>query len=438
MDAREAAARGVCATLRSRGHRAYLAGGCVRDLLLGAKPGDYDVATDATPEEVATIFPRTAGVGAAFGVMLVLLAEGPVEVATFRTDGAYLDGRRPSTVRFCDAEEDARRRDFTINAMFLDPETDTVLDYVGGRADLEAGIIRAVGDPMLRFEEDHLRLLRAVRFAARLNYRIEAVTLDAIRALAGRIHRTSAERIRDELLKMLTHPSAPESLRLLDETGLLKEVLPEVDSMKGVRQPPEHHPEGDVFVHTLLVMGVLNQPSPALALGALLHDCGKPATFTETDRIRFYGHDEVGAEMASAVANRLKLSRRDVERVTWLVREHMHVAHVPGMRESKRKRFVRQEGFDELMELCRADCLASHGDLSLLRQILDYLATLGPEAASPLRLISGKDLIAMGHVPGPRFQSMLRAIEDAQLEGAFVTREEALAWLTDHYPANEA
>ncbi|MFM1920854.1 MAG: hypothetical protein RLZZ303_2488 [Candidatus Hydrogenedentota bacterium] len=431
MDAREAAARGICTRLTAAGHVAYLAGGCVRDLLLGVRPGDYDIATDASPEQVAALFERTAGVGAAFGVMLVLLPEGPFEVATFRWDGPYLDGRRPSEVRYATPEEDARRRDFTINAMFLDPATDTVLDFVGGKADIAARTLRAVGDPLRRFEEDHLRLLRAVRFAARLGYAIDSETWQAMVKLASRIRRTSAERVRDELSKMLTHPSVATALDLLDHSGLLVEVLPEVTAMKGVRQPPEFHPEGDVFVHTKLVMAALNRPSPALALGALLHDCGKPATFTETDRIRFHGHDEVGAQFAQAVCERLRLSTRDTEHVVWLVREHMHLAHVPGMRESKRKRFVRQKGFDDLLELCRADCVGSLGDLTLIRQVLDYLEALPPDAVKPHRILTGKDLIEAGYTPGPQFQSMLRDVEDAQLEGLLDSRDAALAWLAN-------
>lgn len=429
MDARETAARAICARLTAAGHVAYLAGGCVRDLLLGAPPEDYDIATDASPEQVAALFERTAGVGAAFGVMLVLLPEGPFEVATFRWDGPYLDGRRPSAVRYASPEEDARRRDFTMNAMFLDPATDTLLDFVGGKADLAAHTLRAVGDPMLRFEEDHLRLLRAVRFAARLGYTIDSETWQAMVKLAPRIRRTSAERVRDELFKMLTHPTVATALDLLDRSRLLAEVLPEVAAMKGVRQPPEYHPEGDVFVHTKLVMAALNRPSPALAFGALLHDCGKPATFTETDRIRFHGHDELGAKIARQVCERLRLSTRDTDHVVWLVREHMHLAHLPGMRESKRKRFVRQPGFDDLLELCRADCMGSFGDLSLIKQVLDYLEALPSDAVKPPRILTGKDLIEAGYTPGPEFQSMLRDVEDAQLEGLLESRKAALAWL---------
>lgn len=435
MDKREAAARGVCAKLRDAGHTAYFAGGCVRDLLLGVAPKDYDIATSATPGQVADVFPKAVGVGAAFGVMLLPLPEGDVEIATFRADGAYIDGRHPTDVRFTTPEEDAQRRDFTINALFLDPASDTIIDYVDGQADIKRKCIRAVGEAERRFEEDHLRLLRAVRFSARLGYTIEPGTLAAMRARRKRIHRTSAERIRDELLKMLTEGAASTALRLLDDSGLLEEVLPEVSLMKGVPQPPEYHPEGDVFVHTLLVQDRLNRPSPALALGALLHDCGKPSTYTVTDRIRFNRHDEVGAEMAMEVCNRLRMPRKDAAHVAWLVHEHMHLPHVPQMRESKRKRFVRQPGFDDLLELCRADCLASHGDLSTIGEILSYLEALPPEGAAPPRLITGEDLQALGYRPGPRFREILTAVEDAQLEGRLASRDEALAWTREHFPA---
>lgn len=433
MDKREAAAREVCAALHARGHVAYLAGGCVRDLMLGVPPLDYDVATSATPEEVAACFPRTAGVGAAFGVMLVMHGDAVFEVATFRSDGEYVDGRHPSEVHFTGPEEDARRRDFTINALFLNPANDEVLDYVGGRADIEAKVVRAVGEPMQRFQEDHLRLLRAVRFAARLGYAIDPNTFAAIKALKHRIRRTSAERIRDEILKMLTEGHASDALRLMDATGLLEEVLPEVAAMKNVPQPPEYHPEGDVFVHTLLMQDHLNRPTPALALAALLHDCGKPGTYTETDRIRFNGHDALGAEMAREVCKRLRMPNRESARIEWLVREHMHVAHIPGMKESKRKRFVREEGFDDLLELCRCDCLASHGDMRLIAEIVDYLAKLEPESARPPRLLNGNDLNAMGYPPGPGYKEILLALEDAQLEGRLKTREEAEAWVLKNY-----
>ncbi len=313
MNKRQAAAEQICSTLRRRGFRALLAGGCVRDMLLKTPPRDFDIATNARPFEVAQLFERTIDIGAAFGVQVVLLPEGPFEVATFRKDGPYHDGRHPCSVAFTGEEEDARRRDFTINALFYDPVDRKVLDYVGGLDDLRTGLVRAVGVPRERFEEDHLRLLRAIRFAARLGYAIERETYQAIRESAPRITSTSAERIRDELLKMLTEGGTRRAFEMLDDTGLLHQILPEVSAMKGVAQPPEFHPEGDVFTHTLLMLDLLNHPSAALALGVLLHDAGKPATQTRTDRIRFNDHDKAGAVIAREVCERLRLPRRDTE-----------------------------------------------------------------------------------------------------------------------------
>ncbi len=438
-DPRRAAALRICARLRKAGHRALLAGGCVRDELLGVTPKDYDVATDARPEQVAVLFERTVPIGAEFGVILVVFAEGLFEVTTFRRDGPYLDGRHPAGVEFCDEREDARRRDFTINALFLDPDRETrgedaVLDYVGGREDLKKGIVRAVGNPRARFEEDHLRLLRAVRFAARLGYAIDPATWDALCALALCVTTTSAERIRDELLKMLTEGAARRAFELLDASGLLKAVLPEISAMKGVEQPPEFHPEGDVFEHTLRMLDLLSSPTPTLALGALFHDVGKPFTQTFEDRIRFNNHEKCGAEIARAICRRLRLANDDTDRVTWLVDQHMRLAATPRMRESRRKRFVREEGFRELVELCRLDCLASHGDLETIAWVEDYLARLTPEAVRPPRLISGRDLIALGYRPGPLFTEILAAVEDAQLEDELHTPEEALAWTQARWP----
>ncbi|MBI1318146.1 MAG: HDIG domain-containing protein [Candidatus Hydrogenedens sp.] len=434
MDRQEAAARTLCKALRAAGHTAYLAGGCVRDRLLGVRPKDYDIATSAMPDEIANLFSRTVGVGAAFGVMLVITDAGPIEVATFRTDGAYSDGRRPESIAFADPEADASRRDFTINALFLDPETEAIIDYVGGREDLARGIIRTVGDAAARFGEDHLRLLRAIRFAARLGYEIEAGTAIALREKAASIVTTSAERIRDELVGMFTGPRPGRALHLLDEYGLLRHVLPEVAAMKGVEQPPEYHPEGDVFIHTALVLDALYQPSAALAFGALLHDVGKPSTITYEDRIRFNGHPEVGADMARRIARRLKFSNDESDRIVWLVAMHMRVACIPDMREAKRKRLVRTEGFDELLALCLADCRGSLGDVSTIAWILEYLAELPLEAARPPRLVNGSRLIELGYAPGPEFKAILAALEDAQLEGEIASVSEAERWLAAHYP----
>jgi poly(A) polymerase len=420
----EAAGR-ICETLRRAGHRALFAGGCVRDLLLGFSAKDYDVATSATPREVAALFDRTIHVGAAYGVTIVVLPEGQFEVTTFRADGPYADGRHPSFVEFRGEEEDARRRDFTINAMFFDPESRTVVDYVHGRDDLAARAIRTVGDPLARFAEDHLRLLRAVRFAGRLGFEIDPETFDAIRAMAHLVTTTSAERIRDELTKILTEGGARRALELMDETGLLEHVLPEIARMKGVEQPREFHPEGDVFMHTLILADMLQGSSPTLAFGALLHDVGKPATMTIEDRIRFSNHDKIGADIAEGVCKRLRMSNHDTERIVWLVDQHMRLAHAPQMRESKLKRFVREPGFDELLRLGRLDCKASHGDVSTIEWIENYVANIPPEAVRPAPLLNGDDLIKMGFTPGPLFKEILQAVEDAQLEGQIGTHDES-------------
>lgn len=434
MNKRQAAAEQICSTLRRHGFRALLAGGCVRDMLLKTPPRDFDIATNARPFEVAQLFERTIDIGAAFGVQVVLLPEGPFEVTTFRKDGPYHDGRHPCSVAFTGEEEDARRRDFTINALFYDPVDRKVLDYVGGLDDLRTGLVRAVGVPRERFEEDHLRLLRAIRFAARLRYAIERETYQAIRESAPRITSTSAERIRDELLKMLTEGGTRRAFEMLDDTGLLHQILPEVSAMKGVAQPPEFHPEGDVFTHTLLMLDLLNHPSAALALGVLLHDAGKPATQTRTDRIRFNDHDKAGAIIAREVCERLRLPRRDTERVVWLVAQHMRFQHIPKMRESKRKRTIRADGFEELKELCRIDCLASHGNLDTVVWVENYQAQLPPESLRPEPLVQGNDLIALGYPPGPLFSKILKHVEDLQLDGRLTTPDEARAFILAHWP----
>ncbi len=436
MNEREEAARRICARLRGAGFRALWAGGCVRDRLLGLEPKDYDIATNARVDEVGALFPRTAAVGAAFGVMLVLEPEGAFEVSTFRKDGPYLDGRHPSRVDFVDEREDALRRDFTVNALFLDPQHDRVLDYVGGLEDLHANLLRAVGDPVKRFEEDHLRLLRAVRFAARLGYAMDPATATAIRALAPLAARPSAERIRDEITKMLMEGHAGRAFRMLDDLGLLPAVLPEIAAMKGVEQPPEFHPEGDVFTHTLLMLEALHNPSLTLAYAVLLHDVGKPATQTFEDRIRFNFHDKVGARLAEEIGRRLRLSSAQIERIVWLVGQHMRLAFVPEMRESKRKRFARHEGFEELVELCRIDCLASGREAWEIDWIKAYLQQLVPEEARPRPLITGHHLIAMGFVPGALFREILSEVEDAQLDGSIHTPDEARAFVLGRWRPN--
>jgi len=442
----------IVRTLRERGHAAYLAGGCVRDLLLGREPADYDVATSATPDEVMQIFPETYAVGAQFGVVLVpdpnppqtptavkSYHAGMIEVATFRSDVSYSDGRHPDAVRYTESpEEDVQRRDFTINGMMLDPMTNQVLDYVGGQKDLKARLIRAIGDPEKRFSEDKLRMMRAVRFAARFGYAIDPSTFVAIQTLAPQIHQVSRERLREELTKMLTEGQASRAFRLLDETGLLREVLPEISAMKGVEQPPQFHPEGDVFVHTMLLLDNLPpNPSLTLAWGALLHDVGKPPTFrVAPDRIRFDGHVDVGVKMAEEICRRLRFSNDDTEQIAALVENHMRFAQAMQMKESTFKRFVRMRDFDEHLALHRLDCLSSHGDLSLYDFVREKLANMPPEVMRPAPLVTGDDLIALGLAPGPRFKEILSSIEDAQLEGRLKSREEALALLQQELNQN--
>ena len=411
----------------------------MRDMLLETPPKDYDIATSARPDDVAALFRRTVNVGAAFGVQKVLLAQGEFEVTTFRHDGPYEDGRHPTYVEFSSEQEDARRRDFTVNAMFYDPESDEVVDYVGGQDDLRAGIIRTVGDPHQRFEEDYLRLLRAIRFAARLDYEIEPETFAAIKDLAPKVQRTSKERIRDELTKMLIEGGARRAFELMDATGLLVQVLPEVAQMKGVEQPPEYHPEGDVWTHTLLLLEELDrlpEKTATLAYGSLLHDVGKPLTQTFEDRIRFNLHDKVGARISEDICKRLRFSNADTERVRWLVEQHMRLAAAPDMRASKLKRFVREPGFPELLELHRLDCLSSHRKLDIYEWLQHYIANLKPEETRPKPLLTGHDLIEMGYEPGPHFKEILGAVEDAQLEGALTTPEEARAFVARHRPLN--
>jgi len=423
--------------LRQRGFHAYLVGGCVRDLLLGHEPKDYDVATNATPEQVMEIFPETYAVGAQFGVVLVPGPQGDVEVATFRSDIGYSDGRHPDEVRFStDPREDVARRDFTVNGMLLDPVSNEVLDFVGGRRDLEAKIIRTIGDPKQRFAEDKLRMLRAVRFAARFGYTIEPTTFAAIEELADEIQVVSRERVRDELTRMLTEGRARRAFLLLDESGLLPEVVPEISAMKGVEQPPQFHPEGDVFVHTLLLLENLPVPcSPALAWGALLHDVGKPATFrVAPERIRFDGHVEVGVKMAQEICRRLRFSTDETEQVLALIDNHMRFGHATRMKESTLKKFLRMPHFDEHMALHRADCLASHGDLSTYEFAQKKLAAIPAEKMRPSPLVSGDDLIAAGYAPGPRFREILNAVEDAQLEGRLPSRDAALAFVKSEFP----
>ena len=456
----EAALR-IVETLRARKYEAYLAGGCVRDLLLGREPADYDVATSATPDVVLDLFPRTFAVGAHFGVVLVAPeakdAGFTTEVATFRSDLAYSDGRHPDAVRYTtSAEEDVQRRDFTINGLLLDPMRplrggslleecvrdpklfrSAVIDCVGGLADLDAGVVRAIGRPERRFEEDHLRMLRGVRFAARFEFELEAETQRAIRSLSARIHAVSQERVRDELTKMLTEGHARRAFELLDQTGLLAEVLPPIARMKGVEQPPQFHPEGDVWIHTLMLLEQLPPGcSMTLAWGALLHDVGKPATFRRApDRIRFDGHVEIGAAMAAKICLSFRFSNEETRQVLALVENHMRFMDAQRMKASTLKRFFRLDRFEEHLALHRMDCLAASGNLEHWEFVRERFSSMPEAIVRPKPLITGRELIAAGYAPGARFREMLRAAEDAQLEGSIATAEEALQLVRERFPS---
>jgi len=429
MSRREA--RAVAERLRAAGFEAWFAGGCVRDRLLGLPSGDVDIATSARPREVEALFPRTVAVGEAFGVVKVLVDGESFDVATFRRDVGIADGRHPAAVEPSSREEDVERRDFTINGLLEDPRTGEVVDLVGGLEDLRAGIVRAIGDPARRFEEDALRLLRGVRFAARLGFAIEPRTRAAMEACAPRLARISGERVRDELERMLVPPTRRDALELLDATGLLAVVLPEVRAMHGVEQPPDFHPEGDVWIHTCLVLEALpERPSFALALGALLHDVGKPPTFRRApDRIRFDGHVELGARMADAICRRLRTSNRDRDRVVALVRDHLIWMNVPRMRASRLRRLMAEPHFEELAALYRADVAGCHGRLHAWPYVEAMRERLAEEAAVPPPLLSGCDVLEAGVPEGPEVGAILREASDLQLEGELADREAALAWL---------
>lgn len=439
MTNKEAAARAIAARLREAGYTAYFAGGCVRDRLLGREPQDFDVATDAPATEVQQLFPKTVPVGVQFGVVIVLMDGEAVEVATFRSDSIYVDGRHPASVHFSSPVEDAQRRDFTINGMFLDPVTGAVIDYVGGQDDLRAGIIRAIGDPQARISEDRLRMLRAVRFAARLQFGIEPATFAAIQVAAPSITDISWERIGDEIVRILTHSdagSARRAFELLDRSGLLAPILPEIVALKGVEQSPDYHPEGDVFVHTLGLLEQLEHPTETLALGALLHDIAKPRCAQRTEkRITFYGHCEIGAEMAVEVCQRLRRSRETWERVAFLVRDHLRLVNAPEMRLSTLKRFLAVEGIDELLQLARLDAMASNKDLTYYTFCVQKLSELGTQEIKPTPLVRGDDLLEMGFIAGPQFGRILSAVSEAQLDGTLVTRDQALTWVREQFGA---
>ena len=438
MNARELA-NSICNELIRNGFQALFAGGCVRDLLLGRDPADYDVATNATPDLVMSLFPESVAVGAQFGVILIPRDGLKVEVATFRSDVGYSDGRHPDAVVFAkSAEEDVQRRDFTINGLLMRHDSNEILDFVNGRSDLQAGIIRAIGDPNRRFEEDKLRMLRAVRFAARFGFEIEAETFHAIRKNVPAIHQVSAERVRDELTKMLTEGAAGNAFRLLDQSWLLPQVLPEIAAMKGVEQPPQYHPEGDVWVHTCMMLdGIPAGATQTLAWGVLLHDVGKPPTFrsaAETgDRIRFDNHVEVGMKLGEEICRRLKMSNDDTNQIVALIANHMKFKDVAQMRSSTLKRFVRLRAFDEHLALHRLDCLSSHRHLDAYEYVRQFLADTPPEQVRPAKLLTGDDLVYLGFAPGPKFSEILHSIEDAQLDGTIKTREEALKFVEKSY-----
>lgn len=433
-----AAAKTVCARLRQAGFQAYLAGGAVRDRLLGHPAGDLDIATSATPDQVIALFPDAKFVGASFGVVLVNQDGEQLQVATFRSDHSYSDHRRPQSVTFeTDPRQDVLRRDFTINGLLEDPITGDILDFVGGRADLDAGIIRAIGAPRTRFAEDALRMLRAVRFAARLGFGIEAATLAAIQTHAYSIKSISTERIRDEISFILTGPHPRQGFVWLQISGLLPLILPEVSAMQGISQPPQFHPEGDVWTHTLLALDQLDHPSIELALAVLLHDVGKPATFTQTDRIRFDGHAERGASMARDVLVRLRYPNAIVDAVVSLVANHMRFMEFERMGQAAFKRLLRLPRFEDQLELLRIDTLASLAPLTTYELVKQRIAAIPPESVRPPRLLTGDDLLALGFGAGPMIGEILEAVEHAQLEGDLSSKEDALAFVAGRFQANQ-
>ena len=434
----ESVARKIVRRLREAGHQALFAGGCVRDSLMGKTPHDFDIATSARPEQVQALFPRTIAVGAQFGVILVVEEGRDYQVATFRSDGTYLDGRHPRSVSFTTPEGDARRRDFTINGLFYDPIEGKVLDFVGGREDLETRTLRAIGNPAERFAEDRLRLLRAVRFATVLDFSIEPDTWNALCAAVETIHDVSAERIRDELVKIFASPQRLRGFDLLDASGLMEELLPEIEPLRGCEQPPDFHPEGDVFVHTRLMLALLpKDASVLLVLATLFHDLGKPPTMErdQTGRIRFSGHESVSAQMTEKIMRRLRFSNEEIEATTAMVQNHMVFKDVRNMRVSRLKRFLARPTFDDELELHRIDCLASHGNLDNYEFLKRRSEDLANEPLIPPPLVTGHDLIALGWKPGPKFKAVLDAVQVRQLEGVLRTREEAITWVEKEFPA---
>jgi len=431
------AAQKIAQTLQQAGHTCYFTGGCVRDSLLNTPPNDYDIATSATPKQVRKLFPKSDSIGAHFGVILVRVHGLAFEVATFRTDGTYTDKRRPNSVTFSSPQEDASRRDFTVNGLFQEPLTGEIIDFVNGSADIDQKIIRAIGNPVDRFQEDALRLMRAIRFATKLDFEIEPATWDAICENAHLLGHIAAERIQAELNQILLHKDRARGLDLMVQSGLIRHCIPEVLDLQGCEQPPQFHPEGDVYVHTKIMLNMLSgEPSLELCLAVLLHDIGKPSTYSynpEEDRIRFSGHDQVGAEMAEVILKRLKYSNKTIEEVCAMVKNHMNFMNVRFMKTSKVKRFMARPTYQQEMELHRVDCGSSNG----ITENYDFLRAKEQEfAAEPLippPLISGKDLISLGYPPGPDFKPIIEAIQNEQLEGKLSTKEQAIAWLSENY-----
>jgi len=430
MPTKRQTARSIVRTLRDHDYEAYFVGGCVRDLVLRRRPSDYDIATSAPPGAVEKLFKKTIPVGKTFGVMIVRLDGRNFEVATFRKDFDYQDGRRPERVEFADARMDVLRRDFTVNGLFMDPASGKILDWVGGVRDARRKLIRTIGSPARRFREDKLRVLRAVRFAANLGFAIEKRTFQAVRKMRRQIRWVSAERIRDELVKIITGPDPARGFQLLDKTGLIEIILPEVAALKGLAQPRKFHPEGDVFRHTRLCFGYLENAGEVLAFSVLLHDIGKKRTFRreEGGRIRFKNHDKIGARLSGDVLTRLRCSNDVKKRVQACIEWHMQFKDAKKMRESTLKRMFQRETFDDELELHRVDCLASHGDLSIWRFLKRRRKTLTRAQIRPEPFLRGRDLISMGCVPGPSMGRMLKEAEEEQLERRLKTKEEALAW----------
>ena len=433
MESNKAAAIDIIGKLQEKGHIAYLAGGCVRDMLRGETPKDYDIATSALPEEITSIFTKTREVGVHFGVVIVIVNNQAFDVATFRNDGSYKDGRHPEEVTFSTPQDDTARRDFTVNGIFFDPISEKYIDFVEGKSDIDKKVIRAIGEPNLRFQEDHLRLLRAIRFAARFDYEIEAETWNSIKSNASGISKISKERIRDELTKILLNENRVLGFDLLVESGLMEHIIPQILQLKGCEQPPQFHPEGDVFVHTRLMLSLLKDaPSIELVLSVLLHDIGKPATYSfdeEADRIRFNGHDKLGAEMSEQILRDLKFSNSIIEDVVQMVANHMTFKDVQKMRQSKLKRFMSRSTFNDEIELHRVDCLGSWGGLDNYDFLNKKMVEFANEPIIPQPLLTGKDLIELGWSPGPDLGQTLNSVQDMQLEGKLNSKDEALDWV---------